>query len=36
MKGYYDGPNSLDVIQVSNRNDPNWRPDRDVVNPYIP
>lgn len=25
-----------DIIQVSNRNDPNWVPDNTIVNPFIP
>ena len=27
---------TLEVIQVSDRNDPYWAPDRDIINPYIP
>lgn len=25
-----------DIIQVSNRNDPNWIPDATINNPYLP
>jgi D-hexose-6-phosphate mutarotase len=24
------------VVQISNRNNPNWKPDQSIQNPYIP
>ena len=27
---------SEEVIQISNRNDPNWIPDNTIINPFIP